>query len=111
MKWERTGEAVRMVTRESAIHSMANRKMCHEIPIDADHSTMVKFGSRSDQSYQIIRKCILKLTETAPQVIESRFSATGIYSRIIVWHLATQKLMRQTPACNPALNNIHWTNV
>lgn len=67
-----------MVTRESATHSMASKNMCHEISLAADHSTIVKFDSRSDQNYYNIRKHILRLTNDAPGVIRARF-AKGMY--------------------------------
>lgn len=44
------------------------------VPLDADHSTMVKFDSRSDQSYQIVRDRILEFAKAAPKVITKRFT-------------------------------------
>lgn len=67
-----------MVTRESAMHAMPDETMCHEMPIDADHSTMVKFDSRSDQSYLSVRNRMKQLAMDAPEVIRDRF-AKGIY--------------------------------
>lgn len=66
-----------MVTRESAMHAMPNGTTCHEISIDADHSTMVKFDTRSDQGYLNVRRHIQQLAKDAPEVIRDRF-AKGI---------------------------------
>ncbi|KAL0633451.1 hypothetical protein Q9L58_007664 [Maublancomyces gigas] len=69
-EWARGGKPVRMVTRQSAIHSTDGRN----IPLDADHSTLVKFRSRTDLNYQTIRNEILDLTRDAPKIIENRFA-------------------------------------
>lgn len=67
-----------MVTRESAIHAMADQRICYEMSIHADHSAMVKFDSRSDQNYLNVRSHILQLAKDAPDIIKARFSK-GIY--------------------------------
>lgn len=74
-----------MVTRESAIHSTANKKMCHEMSITGDHSTIVKFDSRSDQNYLHIRRHLLQLTKDAPEIVKARFGK-GMYSRGFLGH-------------------------
>lgn len=63
-----------MVTRESAIHTTADQQMCFEMSIPADHSTMVKFDSRSDQNYVNVRTHILQLAKDAPDIIKARLS-------------------------------------
>lgn len=62
-----------MVTRESAIHPIANQRMSLEVSIPADHSTMVKFDSRSDQNYINVRSHILQLAKDAHDIIKTRF--------------------------------------
>lgn len=71
-----------MVTRESAMHAMPDGT-CHEISIDTDHSTMVKFDARSDQGYLNIRNHIQQLTRNAPEVIRDRFTK-GIYLEVLM---------------------------
>lgn len=71
MEWARTGEFVRMVTRESATHT--TDQICHEIPIHADHSTMVKFDNRSDPNCINIRTHLVQLAKEAPDIIRDRF--------------------------------------
>lgn len=62
-----------MVTRESAFHGMADQEVNHEMSVHADHSTMVKFDSRSNESYVNIRTYIRRLANDAPAVIKDRF--------------------------------------
>lgn len=75
-----------MVTRESAIYatdqmrSEMSTPMCYEMSIPADHSTMVKFNSRSNQNYQNVRAHIVQLVKEAPDIIRGRFRK-GIYNR------------------------------
>lgn len=52
---------------------MENPKMCHEMSIPADHSTIVKFDNESDQHYKIIRGHLQRLVKDAPKVIMKRF--------------------------------------
>lgn len=80
MEWARTGEFVRMVTRESATHT--TDQICHEIPIHADHSTMVKFDSRSDTNCINIRTHLVQLAKEAPDIIRDRFLKGKLKTRV-----------------------------
>jgi len=48
--------------------------MFHQhIPLDADHSGLVKFESRTHGSYEIIMQNIKKYVAEAPEVVSNRF--------------------------------------
>ncbi|KAI5839443.1 ankyrin repeat-containing domain protein [Morchella snyderi] len=50
-KWMRSGPCVRMVTEESVKHAAGGGQ---DFPMDANHSSIVKFKDRSDQKYQLV---------------------------------------------------------
>jgi hypothetical protein len=45
-----------------------------KIPLDADHSMMVKFKSRSDDGYTDAVNFLLEFVKEAPAVVANRFS-------------------------------------
>jgi len=61
-----------MVPQNSAIHAGKNEKPYDQIPIDADHSDIVKFNNPSDPDYRIIESRIKRLVDDGPQVIRER---------------------------------------
>jgi len=61
-----------MVPFHSAIYAGKNEKGYDQIPINADHSGIVKFSDPSNQDYQIIESRIIELLEDAPRVIRER---------------------------------------
>ncbi len=61
-----------MVTRYSAT---GREEIHNQIPLDGDHSDMVKFRRPFDQGYQTVRNKILELVREAPEVIRKRFAA------------------------------------
>lgn len=63
-----------MVPFTSAIHAGPNEKVYDQIPIDADHSEIVKFSDISNPDYLIIESRIRKLVAEAPRVIQERFA-------------------------------------
>lgn len=67
-----------MVTPESALHALVNQGVDDAIPIDADHSEIVKFHSRLDKHYAIVRGRLLELTAAAPRKLKKR----GMYSQV-----------------------------
>ncbi|KAI9862990.1 MAG: hypothetical protein M1813_004163 [Trichoglossum hirsutum] len=73
-RWERTGPRVMMVPKASAIHAGKNEQTYNHLPIDADHSDMVKFNDPSDQNYIVIEKRIEKLADDAPGIIKERIA-------------------------------------
>ncbi|EHK50529.1 putative ankyrin repeat protein [Trichoderma atroviride IMI 206040] len=71
--WERTGQKVMMVPHTSATHVSKNEKAYDHLPIDADHSDIVKFHDPSNQDYAIIEARIRQLTDQALPIVKSRF--------------------------------------
>ena len=67
--WTRSGEMIRLVTQESATLALP---MHQQIAIDADHSKMVKFTNRRDQSYEIVEGRLSECAKGAQNIIEAR---------------------------------------
>jgi len=59
-----------MVSRESATLSSAD--ICDHVPIDGNHSTIVKFTSNTDPGYQSVIQRLNNCVDTAPDVISAR---------------------------------------
>ena len=60
-----------MVPQPSAIHATTNERSHDQLPIDADHSDIVKFHS-SQMEYRIVASRIEKLVGQAQAVISRR---------------------------------------
>jgi len=73
--WARSGEMIRLVTQESATFALPTEAMHQQIAIDADHSKMVKFTSRYDQSYKIVEGRLSECVKDAPNIIEARLAS------------------------------------
>lgn len=72
--WEKTGPEVMMVPFTSATYAGMNEKVHDQIPIEADHSEIVKFGDPSSPDYLIIESRIKELVDKAPKVIHERLA-------------------------------------
>ncbi|KAH0541631.1 hypothetical protein FGG08_003921 [Glutinoglossum americanum] len=83
-EWKRTGPRVMMVPRISATHSGPNEKIDDQLPIDANHSDIVKFSDPSNPDYVIIESRIKKLVADAPTVIRRRLAGHREYSLTIL---------------------------
>ena len=70
--WRRTGRPVRMVTKESATWFMPKEEVHNQIPINADHSQLVKFASRADHNYRAVSLKLRELVNSAPEIIRLR---------------------------------------
>jgi hypothetical protein len=46
-----------------------------KIPLDADHSTMVKFDTRNSRGYQLVVARLREFEATAPIVVRARFES------------------------------------
>ena len=67
-----------MVSRYSAIAELHKNINHHsQIPIQYDHSEMVKFTSGSDENYIITKNLLKQFLKQAPTVIRNRFSDLG----------------------------------
>ena len=63
---------VRMVTSESATYALPTEAIHMQIPIDADHSTMVKFSDNYDPTYITVRDRLYDCVKKAPGIIRDR---------------------------------------
>jgi hypothetical protein len=68
------GPMVRMVTPDSATWALPTEAIHMQIPIDADHSTMVKYSDNYDPHYITVRDRLYKCVKNAPALIESRLA-------------------------------------
>lgn len=53
-KWARTGVEILMVTKASATCIGLPDELYNHLPVDADHSDMVKFWGPDDETYQSV---------------------------------------------------------
>jgi hypothetical protein len=71
-EWERTDTYLRLVTRDSAACFCPREAIHHQIPIDTDHSNLVKFQGHDDPYYEMVRSKIEELVKEAPGIINKR---------------------------------------
>ncbi|KAF2682375.1 hypothetical protein K458DRAFT_390862 [Lentithecium fluviatile CBS 122367] len=71
-RWKRTGEFVTAVNTDSALLQLPD-SIEDEVPVDADHSMMVKFDSTSRQGYSSARAKLQQFEQDAPGVVAGRF--------------------------------------
>jgi hypothetical protein len=68
-----------MVTKESATRIGLHDKYHDQLPLDTDHSGLVKFNSRYQHPYTVVWPRIEILVEKANTVIRDRFAiAEGV---------------------------------
>jgi hypothetical protein len=72
--WEKSGVMVRLVTQESATWLLPTEATHMQIPIDADHSNMVKFSDNNDRHYITVRDRLYECMRKAPGIIEDHLS-------------------------------------
>ena len=65
---------IRMVTSESATCALPSEAIHMQIPIDADHSTMVKFSDSHDPHYITVRDRLYECVKKAPEIIKNRLT-------------------------------------
>lgn len=63
-----------MVTKDSACRIGIEDNFHKEIPLDVNHSDLVKFSSQSDDMYGRVLDRMKELVKKAPAVVEGRFS-------------------------------------
>ncbi|KAF8533194.1 hypothetical protein BDD12DRAFT_947879 [Trichophaea hybrida] len=76
-RWERCGKMVRMVTEESATCALPTEPTHMQIPIDADHSNMVKFTDNQSDAYIRVWKRLEQSVKEAPSIVENRLASVG----------------------------------
>ncbi|KFY40005.1 hypothetical protein V495_05647 [Pseudogymnoascus sp. VKM F-4514 (FW-929)] len=71
-RWERTGGYYTAVDSDSALLQLPD-SVEEKIPLDADHSMMVKFDNRNDKGYTSARDKLREFELDATSVVEARF--------------------------------------
>ncbi|KAH0527489.1 hypothetical protein TsFJ059_002489 [Trichoderma semiorbis] len=72
-RWERTGDFITKVDNDSALLQLPDF-MEDKIPLDSDHSMMVKFGNRNDTGYTSVLDKLQQFEQEASNVVKARFS-------------------------------------
>ncbi|KAL6900028.1 hypothetical protein GGI43DRAFT_406131 [Trichoderma evansii] len=72
-RWERTGDFITKVDNDSALLQLPDF-MEDKIPLDSDHSMMVKFGNRNDIGYTSALHKLQQFEQDASNVVKARFS-------------------------------------
>jgi hypothetical protein len=84
--WERNGPMVRMVTSDSATWALPTEAIHMQIPIDADHSNMVKFSDSYDPHYIAVRDRLYECVKKAPGIIENRLARSARVEECMWFH-------------------------
>ncbi|KAF8541865.1 hypothetical protein BDD12DRAFT_730767 [Trichophaea hybrida] len=74
-RMEKTGPYVRLVTKESATWATPNEALYDQVPINADHSAMVKFANRADGNYLSAIERLRECVNIAPNIIRQRLES------------------------------------
>ncbi|KAF2633913.1 hypothetical protein BU25DRAFT_381757 [Macroventuria anomochaeta] len=72
-RWTRTGDFVTAVDSDSALLQLPDA-MEEKIPIDADHSMIVKFDNKNVRGYSSARDKLRQFARDAPGVVADRFA-------------------------------------
>ncbi len=73
-QWLRSGSYATAVDSDSALLQLTD-SMETKIPIDADHSQMVKFDTRQAFGYQSVTNVLKEFESAASKVVQARFTA------------------------------------
>jgi hypothetical protein len=65
---------IRMVTSDSATWALPTEAIHAQIPIDADHSAMVKYCDNHDPHYIAVRDRLYECVKKAPGIIQNRLA-------------------------------------
>jgi hypothetical protein len=71
--WGRTGAYITAVDADSAILQLPDHTE-DKIPLDADHSQIVKFNSKNDKGYRSVVERLKQFQHDATSVVTARFS-------------------------------------
>jgi hypothetical protein len=71
-RWQRTGDFVTAVGTDSALLQLPD-SVEEKIPLNADHTMIVKFDARADPGYTSARDKLLQYEKNAHSVVASRF--------------------------------------
>jgi hypothetical protein len=70
--WKRTGDYITAVDTDSALLQLPD-SVEEKIPVDADHSMIVKFDHRNSRAYTSARDKLRQFERDAPTVVATRF--------------------------------------
>jgi hypothetical protein len=65
---------VRMVTSDPATWALPTEAIHMQIPIDAEHSAIVKFSDNYDPHYIAVRERLYECVKRAPGIIKNRLA-------------------------------------
>ncbi|KAK7419576.1 hypothetical protein QQZ08_010789 [Neonectria magnoliae] len=71
-RWRRTGDFVTTVDSSSALLQLPD-SMEEKIPLDADHSMIVKFDNKNNRGYTSARDKLRQFEQDAPTMVAARF--------------------------------------
>jgi hypothetical protein len=71
-QWCRSGNYIRLVTKESATCFCPHEALHDQIPIDTDHSNLVKFPGVDDRNYETVSMKIQDMVKKAPGIMQKR---------------------------------------
>ncbi|KAM6504800.1 hypothetical protein FSOLCH5_015290 [Fusarium solani] len=71
-RWRRTGDFVTAVDTDSALLQLPD-SMEEKIPLDSDHSMIVKFDNKNNRGYTSARDKLRQFEQDAPTVVAARF--------------------------------------
>ena len=73
--FKKTGPPCLLVTEESAIRVSSEDDIHKQIPLETDHSGLVKFPSHGHWEYDKVQSRISELVDSAPQIVARRFDS------------------------------------
>ncbi|RFN52394.1 hypothetical protein FIE12Z_3325 [Fusarium flagelliforme] len=82
-RWQRTGEPFVAVDTDSALLQLPDH-LEEKIPVDADHSMIVKFDGNTSKTYISVRDKLRQFEKEAPNVIAARFCKNGPKPTIMI---------------------------
>ncbi|CAG9939384.1 unnamed protein product [Clonostachys rosea f. rosea IK726] len=79
-KWRRSGPVALLVTEKSATNTGLVAVADEDnIPLNRDHSGLVKYSSRSQGDYTVVRERLRRLVDEAKQEVATRFAELNLY--------------------------------
>ncbi|KAK0761676.1 hypothetical protein N5P37_005658, partial [Trichoderma harzianum] len=72
-RWERTGDFITKLDKDSALLQLPDATE-DKLPLNSDHSMMVKFSNRSDEGYASAMHKLQQFEKEASKVVKARFS-------------------------------------
>ncbi|KAK5989711.1 Ankyrin repeat domain-containing protein 6 [Cladobotryum mycophilum] len=108
--WKRTGDFFTAVNTDSALLQLPDSTE-ENIPVDSDHSIMVKFDFKSNQVYTSARDKLKQFEQDAPKVVKARFLRVQNKSKPSISPEECSRTLLDFLLPNPQLNNsfgLYW---